>query len=158
MRAERDRAPPALFHAGFLGARRPQFLLILSSPFPGSLYSRLVHVEGDEVSIQIQDTPGCLQVGEPFQRGSGGHHSPAAGELGRRSPHPAVAGATLPAVRFSALCKQAALEAQQPISPWLKGIKLQRRCSSWLESRGLADLCLLKTMCLPRSTYCRRLH
>ncbi|XP_019381170.1 PREDICTED: ras-like protein family member 11A [Gavialis gangeticus] len=35
-------------------------------PNTGSLYSRLVHVEGDEVSIQIQDTPGCLQVKEDF--------------------------------------------------------------------------------------------
>ncbi|XP_043387091.1 ras-like protein family member 11A isoform X2 [Chelonia mydas] len=35
-------------------------------PNTGNLYSRLVHVEGDQVSIQIQDTPGCIQVQEGF--------------------------------------------------------------------------------------------
>lgn len=29
---------------------------------PGNLYSRLVHVEGDQVFLQIQDTPGCIEV------------------------------------------------------------------------------------------------
>ncbi|MEE6472608.1 hypothetical protein FKM82_009665 [Ascaphus truei] len=28
----------------------------------GNLYSRLVHIEGEQISLQIQDTPGCLQV------------------------------------------------------------------------------------------------
>ncbi|XP_004715279.1 ras-like protein family member 11A isoform X1 [Echinops telfairi] len=28
----------------------------------GKLYSRLVSVEGDQMSLQIQDTPGCIQV------------------------------------------------------------------------------------------------
>ncbi|NXJ83640.1 RSLBA protein, partial [Trogon melanurus] len=31
---------------------------------PGNLYSRLVHLEGDSVAVQIQDTPGCIQVQE----------------------------------------------------------------------------------------------
>ncbi|NXH75650.1 RSLBA protein, partial [Hydrobates tethys] len=31
---------------------------------PGNLYSRLVHLEGDHVAVQIQDTPGCIQVQE----------------------------------------------------------------------------------------------
>ncbi|NXD68060.1 RSLBA protein, partial [Eolophus roseicapillus] len=31
---------------------------------PGSLYSRLVRLEGDHVAVQIQDTPGCIQVQE----------------------------------------------------------------------------------------------
>ncbi|XP_075775352.1 ras-like protein family member 11A isoform X2 [Pelodiscus sinensis] len=35
-------------------------------PNTGNLYSRLVHVEGDQVSIQIQDTPGFIQVQEGF--------------------------------------------------------------------------------------------
>ncbi|NXP05611.1 RSLBA protein, partial [Thinocorus orbignyianus] len=30
----------------------------------GNLYSRLVHLEGDHVAVQIQDTPGCVQVQE----------------------------------------------------------------------------------------------
>ncbi|NXN34581.1 RSLBA protein, partial [Nycticryphes semicollaris] len=30
----------------------------------GNLYSRLVHLEGDHVAVQIQDTPGCIQVQE----------------------------------------------------------------------------------------------
>ncbi|XP_009881144.1 PREDICTED: ras-like protein family member 11A [Charadrius vociferus] len=30
----------------------------------GNLYSRLVHLEGDQVAVQIQDTPGCIQVQE----------------------------------------------------------------------------------------------
>lgn len=28
----------------------------------GKLYSRLVYVEGDQLSLQIQDTPGGIQV------------------------------------------------------------------------------------------------
>uniref|UniRef100_A0A8C8VPV6 small monomeric GTPase n=1 Tax=Pelusios castaneus TaxID=367368 RepID=A0A8C8VPV6_9SAUR len=35
-------------------------------PNTGNLYSRLVHIEGDQVSIQVQDTPGCIQVQEGF--------------------------------------------------------------------------------------------
>ncbi|NXM84098.1 RSLBA protein, partial [Oenanthe oenanthe] len=31
---------------------------------PGSLYSRLVHLDGDHVAVQIQDTPGCIQAQE----------------------------------------------------------------------------------------------
>ncbi|KAM9189739.1 ras-like protein family member 11A [Dugong dugon] len=31
-------------------------------PNTGKLYSRLVFVEGDQLSLQIQDTPGCIQV------------------------------------------------------------------------------------------------
>ncbi|XP_069496062.1 ras-like protein family member 11A [Ambystoma mexicanum] len=34
----------------------------------GNLYSRLVHVEGEQVSLQIQDTPGCVQVQEDFSQ------------------------------------------------------------------------------------------
>ncbi|NXP54517.1 RSLBA protein, partial [Heliornis fulica] len=30
----------------------------------GNLYSRLVHLEGDHVAVQIQDTPGCIQAQE----------------------------------------------------------------------------------------------
>ncbi|NXQ73072.1 RSLBA protein, partial [Quiscalus mexicanus] len=30
----------------------------------GNLYSRLVHLDGDHVAVQIQDTPGCIQVQE----------------------------------------------------------------------------------------------
>ncbi|KAM9246579.1 LOW QUALITY PROTEIN: ras-like protein family member 11A [Leptosomus discolor] len=33
-------------------------------PNTGNLYSRLVHLEGDHVAVQIQDTPGCIQVQE----------------------------------------------------------------------------------------------
>uniref|UniRef100_A0A8D0DQU5 small monomeric GTPase n=1 Tax=Salvator merianae TaxID=96440 RepID=A0A8D0DQU5_SALMN len=33
-------------------------------PNTGSLYSRLVHVEGDQIFLQIQDTPGCIEVQE----------------------------------------------------------------------------------------------
>ncbi|XP_038617747.1 ras-like protein family member 11A [Tachyglossus aculeatus] len=33
-------------------------------PNAGKLYSRLVHIEGDQLSLQIQDTPGCIQVRE----------------------------------------------------------------------------------------------
>ncbi|KAM3677568.1 ras-like protein family member 11A isoform 1-T1 [Ammospiza maritima maritima] len=33
-------------------------------PNTGSLYSRLVHLDGDHVAVQIQDTPGCIQVQE----------------------------------------------------------------------------------------------
>ncbi|XP_078512114.1 ras-like protein family member 11A [Lissotriton helveticus] len=32
----------------------------------GNLYSRLVHVEGEQLSLQIQDTPGCAQAQEDF--------------------------------------------------------------------------------------------
>lgn len=31
-------------------------------PNTGSLYSRLVRLDGEHVAVQIQDTPGCLQV------------------------------------------------------------------------------------------------
>ncbi|XP_051635027.1 ras-like protein family member 11A [Manacus candei] len=33
-------------------------------PNTGNLYSRLVHLEGDHVAVQIQDTPGCIQMQE----------------------------------------------------------------------------------------------
>ncbi|KAM6211492.1 ras-like protein family member 11A isoform 1-T1 [Sarcoramphus papa] len=33
-------------------------------PNTGNLYSRLVHLEGDHVAVQIQDTPGCIQAQE----------------------------------------------------------------------------------------------
>uniref|UniRef100_A0A8C3UMB3 small monomeric GTPase n=2 Tax=Catharus TaxID=9184 RepID=A0A8C3UMB3_CATUS len=33
-------------------------------PNTGSLYSRLVHLDGDHVAVQIQDTPGCIQAQE----------------------------------------------------------------------------------------------
>lgn len=33
----------------------------------GNLYSRLVHLEGDHVAVQIQDTPGCIQVWRCFK-------------------------------------------------------------------------------------------
>ncbi|XP_027691042.1 ras-like protein family member 11A [Vombatus ursinus] len=35
-------------------------------PNTGKLYSRIVHVEGDQLSLQIQDTPGCIQVQDDF--------------------------------------------------------------------------------------------
>ncbi|NWU64811.1 RSLBA protein, partial [Pterocles burchelli] len=43
------------------GSARPWLTGLCS---PGSLYSRLVHLEGDRVAVQIQDTPGCIQVQE----------------------------------------------------------------------------------------------
>ncbi|NXK09729.1 RSLBA protein, partial [Herpetotheres cachinnans] len=49
------------------GARRgpPRSGLCLTALCsPGNLYSRLVHLEGDHVAVQIQDTPGCIQVQE----------------------------------------------------------------------------------------------
>ncbi|NWX65500.1 RSLBA protein, partial [Promerops cafer] len=33
-------------------------------PNTGNLYSRLVHLDGDHVAVQIQDTPGCIQAQE----------------------------------------------------------------------------------------------
>ncbi|KAM6283438.1 ras-like protein family member 11A isoform 1-T1 [Spheniscus humboldti] len=33
-------------------------------PNTGNLYSRLVHLDGDHVAVQIQDTPGCIQMQE----------------------------------------------------------------------------------------------
>ncbi|NXA37541.1 RSLBA protein, partial [Eudromia elegans] len=33
-------------------------------PNAGKLYCRLVHLEGEQVAVQIQDTPGCAQVQE----------------------------------------------------------------------------------------------
>ncbi|XP_026564586.1 ras-like protein family member 11A [Pseudonaja textilis] len=33
-------------------------------PNTGNLYSRLVHIEGDQMFLQIQDTPGCPECGE----------------------------------------------------------------------------------------------
>ncbi|NWU82216.1 RSLBA protein, partial [Onychorhynchus coronatus] len=45
--------------AGAAGAPRPRLTALCS---PGNLYSRLVHLEGDHVAVQIQDTPGCIQV------------------------------------------------------------------------------------------------
>ncbi|NWS12066.1 RSLBA protein, partial [Pachyramphus minor] len=47
--------------AGAAGAPRPRLTVLCS---PGNLYSRLVHLEGDHVAVQIQDTPGCIQVQE----------------------------------------------------------------------------------------------
>ncbi|NWR27234.1 RSLBA protein, partial [Tachuris rubrigastra] len=47
--------------AGAAGAPRPRLTALCS---PGNLYSRLVHLEGDHVAVQIQDTPGCIQVQE----------------------------------------------------------------------------------------------
>ncbi|NXX70408.1 RSLBA protein, partial [Spizella passerina] len=41
---------------------RPPALTALCST--GNLYSRLVHLDGDHVAVQIQDTPGCIQVQE----------------------------------------------------------------------------------------------
>lgn len=46
-------------------------------PNTGSLYSRLVRLDGEQVAVHIQDTPGCLQVwAAPAQtredRGEGG--------------------------------------------------------------------------------------
>uniref|UniRef100_A0A8D0GE24 small monomeric GTPase n=1 Tax=Sphenodon punctatus TaxID=8508 RepID=A0A8D0GE24_SPHPU len=35
-------------------------------PNTGNLYSRLVHVEGDQIFLQIQDTPGSIQEQENF--------------------------------------------------------------------------------------------
>ncbi|KAM9033593.1 ras-like protein family member 11A isoform X1 [Sarcophilus harrisii] len=35
-------------------------------PNTGKLYSRTVHIEGDQLSLQIQDTPGCIQVQDDF--------------------------------------------------------------------------------------------
>ncbi|XP_060104170.1 ras-like protein family member 11A [Heteronotia binoei] len=33
-------------------------------PNTGNLYSRLVHVEDDQIFLQIQDTPGCIELQE----------------------------------------------------------------------------------------------
>ncbi|XP_034270984.1 ras-like protein family member 11A [Pantherophis guttatus] len=33
-------------------------------PNTGNLYSRLVHIEGDQMFLQIQDTPGCPEIQE----------------------------------------------------------------------------------------------
>lgn len=49
------------------GGRRgppPRGLWLTGLCSAGSLYSRLVHLEGDHVAVQIQDTPGCIQVRE----------------------------------------------------------------------------------------------
>ncbi|NWR15231.1 RSLBA protein, partial [Emberiza fucata] len=48
--------------AGRGAAPRPSGLTALCST--GNLYSRLVHLDGDHVAVQIQDTPGCIQVQE----------------------------------------------------------------------------------------------
>ncbi|XP_030921902.1 ras-like protein family member 11A [Geospiza fortis] len=47
---------------GAAGPRVRPGLTALCSP--GNLYSRLVHLDGDHVAVQIQDTPGCIQVQE----------------------------------------------------------------------------------------------
>ncbi|NWT15421.1 RSLBA protein, partial [Vireo altiloquus] len=44
------------------GGPRVRWLTVLCSP--GNLYSRLVHLDGDHVAVQIQDTPGCIQAQE----------------------------------------------------------------------------------------------
>lgn len=56
-------------------------------PNTGSLYSRLVRLDGEQVAVHIQDTPGCLQVrAAPAQtredRGAGGRKSLGGGHRG----------------------------------------------------------------------------
>lgn len=54
--------PPLLFvESAFLS--KSYFILIST----GNLYSRLVPVEGDQMFLQIQDTPGCIEVGKCSQ-------------------------------------------------------------------------------------------
>ncbi|NXY41505.1 RSLBA protein, partial [Ceuthmochares aereus] len=51
--------------AGASAVRTPGHRLCLTVfCSPGNLYSRLVHLEGDHVAVQIQDTPGCIQMQE----------------------------------------------------------------------------------------------
>lgn len=64
-------------------------------PNTGSLYSRLVRLDGEQVAVHIQDTPGCLQVrAAPAQtredRGAGGRKSLAGGS--QRFPVVILAG------------------------------------------------------------------
>ncbi|NXV48691.1 RSLBA protein, partial [Uria aalge] len=49
---------------GWWGPPRGRGLWLTGLCSPGNLYSRLVHLEGDHVAVQIQDTPGCIQVQE----------------------------------------------------------------------------------------------
>ncbi|XP_050829902.1 ras-like protein family member 11A isoform X1 [Serinus canaria] len=46
------------------GAAGPRVRRLTALCSPGNLYSRLVHLDGDHVAVQIQDTPGCIQVQE----------------------------------------------------------------------------------------------
>ena len=52
--------------AGGGGDPRGRGLCLTALCSPGNLYSRLVHLEGDHVAVQIQDTPGCIQVRRCF--------------------------------------------------------------------------------------------
>lgn len=62
-------------------------------PNTGSLYSRLVRLDGEQVAVHIQDTPGCLQVwAAPAQtrkdRGEGGVENLWGGITEAPSGHP----------------------------------------------------------------------
>ncbi|NXA08125.1 RSLBA protein, partial [Sapayoa aenigma] len=46
---------------GAAGTPGPRLTAFCST---GNLYSRMVHLEGDHVAVQIQDTPGCIQMQE----------------------------------------------------------------------------------------------
>lgn len=46
--------------------RRVPVRRLTALPSPGNLYSRLVRLDGDHVAVQIQDTPGCIQVRRCF--------------------------------------------------------------------------------------------
>ncbi|CAM9592185.1 unnamed protein product [Bubo scandiacus] len=50
--------------AGRGGDPRGRGLCLTALCSPGNLYSRLVRLDGDHVAVQIQDTPGCIQVQE----------------------------------------------------------------------------------------------
>lgn len=47
-------------------AARPRVRRLTALCSAGSLYSRLVHLDGDHLAVQIQDTPGCIQVRRCF--------------------------------------------------------------------------------------------
>ncbi|NWY19176.1 RSLBA protein, partial [Aphelocoma coerulescens] len=46
---------------GGAGRGEPRVWRLTALCSPGNLYSRLVHLDGDHVAVQIQDTPGCIQ-------------------------------------------------------------------------------------------------
>ncbi|NWW62242.1 RSLBA protein, partial [Ifrita kowaldi] len=49
---------------GGAGRGEPRVRRLTALCSPGNLYSRLVHLDGDHVAVQIQDTPACIQVQE----------------------------------------------------------------------------------------------
>lgn len=62
---------------GGAGRGEPRVRRLTALCSPGNLYSRLVHLDGDHVAVQIQDTPGCIQVRTYF--GSVGSSLPPKG-------------------------------------------------------------------------------